>query len=94
MKKKLYMLVALLFVFVPLGLLTNSPAWGEWENEHYQKLLGYIPSGIANAKSLDAPIPDYAIGGTSQTLSYYLSALLGIVLLFGIYYFLLKVLKK
>jgi len=94
MKKRLYIIVAILFVLVPLGLLSPYAAWGEWENEHYKELLGFIPKGIAEAHGVDAPIPDYALEGMGETSSYYLSALLGVLLLFGIYYILLKVLKN
>ena len=94
MKKRLYTIVAILFVLVPLGLLSPYAAWGEWENDHYKELLGFIPKGIAEADGVNAPIPDYALSGISDAGSYYLSALLGVLLLFGIYYILLKVLKN
>ena len=94
MKKRLYTIVAILFVLVPLGLLSPYAAWGEWENDHYKELLGFIPKGIAEADGVNALIPDYALSGISDTSSYYLSALLGVLLLFGIYYILLKVLKN
>ena len=93
MKKRVFIVIGFLFVLLPLGLLSSSPAWGEWENEYYKELLGFIPKGIVEANVLQTPMPDYTLEGLSSTTSYYLSALVGMGLLFGIYFLLLKVVK-
>lgn len=93
MKKQLYLILAILFLFVPLGLLTSFSAWGEWDNAYYKEFIGFIPKGIAQANTLNTPIPDYKLQGMGSIASYYFSAFLGIVILFCIYYVLLKGIK-
>ncbi|QOP43370.1 hypothetical protein FJR45_05155 [Sulfurimonas sediminis] len=94
MKNKLYLLLSLLIVAVPLGLLSENPAWGEWEEDYYEKILGFIPTGIKNAHTLSSPLPDYSINGMNEVVSYYLSALLGLVLVYGIFYIFTKITAK
>jgi len=81
-------------VLVPLGLLTQNPAWGEWEEGYYEKLLGYVPKGIAEAPSISAPLPDYSSSFLGETGSYYLSAVVGIGVIFGLFFLLKRVLKR
>ena len=85
MNKKLYIILTILFALTPLGLLSSYSAWGEWDNEVYQKLIGFIPKGIENASSINPLIPDY---GEGSVVMYYLSALIGGGLIFGIFYLL------
>jgi len=85
-KKRLLIILIILFILLPLGLLTEYSAWGEWDNEVYKQMIGFIPEGIKNAKSF-AIIPDY---GEGSVIMYYLSALLGGAILFGFFYFLAK----
>lgn len=89
-KKAIYILISMLLL-VPLGLLSESPAWGEWDNEYYEKAIGFIPQGIKNAQSIKAFIPDYSVNGVGNVTGYYISALIGILLIFGIFYFIAKV---
>ena len=79
----------------PLGLylpdlLRASAAWGEWSLEEVKQMVGYAPSGMERLADLwRAPIPDYAFPGQEEaplaqrSLSYILSALLGIGLCGG-----------
>ncbi|MBP1775398.1 MAG: putative cobalt transport protein [candidate division NC10 bacterium] len=79
----------------PLGLyvpewLEAGAAWGEWSLEEVKRLVGYAPSGMERLADLwRAPIPDYALPGQEEaplahrSLSYVLSALLGIGLCSG-----------
>lgn len=90
-KKRVFYIFALMLILVPLGLLTEAPAWGEWENEYYQKVLGFIPEGIKNAKSIHSLISDYSIEGVNDVVGYYISALVGVALIFGFFYLLSKV---
>ena len=82
-------------LFSPLGLygpelLQASAAWGEWSLEEVKRIVGYAPSGMEKLMDLwRAPIPDYAFPGQQEaplahrSLSYILSALLGIGLCGG-----------
>jgi len=88
--KKILLPILILFILIPLGLLSENPAWAEWENEYYQEALGFIPQGIENAFHIKALAPDYTIEGMNDILSYYLSGLLGVALIFGIFYLLGK----
>ncbi len=91
MKNKIFAILAIVIVFVPLGLISSDPAWGEWENEYYKKAVGYIPKGIEDATSIVTPIlPDYALEGGNEVLWYYVSAIFGALLLFCIFYILNK----
>ena len=93
MKKIYYILIALI-ILSPIGLyLTDAPAWGEWDNSYYKKVLGFIPKGIENSTQ-NAPIGDYSINGVNEIVSYYLSAIIGVSLIFLIFYFLKKALKN
>lgn len=89
-------LLLLLFVFiilVPVGLISNYPAWGEWDFSYFKQKLGFIPDGIKNFKQIEGILPDYSLGDINSIFSYYLSAILGVILIFAIFY-LLKVLIK
>lgn len=66
----------------PLGLLASGEAWGEWNPEALQKMVGYSPSGIAKAHDLiKAPLADYGFAGPDGTgwaiAGYVVSAFLG-----------------
>ncbi len=91
MKKKIYLILFSILAIIPLGLLTDSPAWGEWDREYYQKILGFIPKGIEKAKEINTPFMDYSFGSLNDIASYYLSAIIGIALIFGFFYILSKV---
>ncbi len=93
MKKRLYMVLFGLAVLIPLGLLSGSPAWGEWDGVYYKKILGFIPKGIQNAKSLNAPLSNYTLGETNSITGYYLSAFVGIAILFVLFFVLMKIFK-
>ena len=89
-KKHLYITLGILFILLPLGLLTEYDAWGEWDAEVYKKLLGFIPEGIKNAHSFSV-IPDY---GEGSVIMYYLSAIIGATLIYAILYFMVKTKKN
>lgn len=93
MKKILYPIL-ILFILIPLGLISENPAWAEWDNEYYQEALGFIPKGIENALHVKALAPDYAIEGMNDIVAYYLSGMLGVALIFGIFYLLGKKLAR
>jgi cobalt/nickel transport system permease protein len=97
--KPLYAILAFLVVASPLGLLAAGTAWGEWGADEIKDVvsggspLGFVPSGMRNGFSFEAPIPDYALGGASGTLGYIVSAALGSAILV-IAFKLLGLLKK
>ncbi|WP_456381263.1 PDGLE domain-containing protein [Hydrogenimonas sp.] len=83
--KKMFFFLAALTALVPLGLLSENPAWGEWENAYYEKVIGFIPAGISEGFAWKAPIPDYAVPGMGEVSGYYLSALVGIGMIFAFF---------
>lgn len=80
-------LLAALVALVPLGLIAEGTAWGEWGAEEIAEIetngtaLGYTPSGLANGWSLESIIPDYSMNGVPDILAYILSAVIGIGIL-------------
>jgi len=91
MKSKVFKILAVMVLFVPFGLLTSYPAWGEWESEYYIKVLGYLPKGMAKTKGITPILPDYTMKGGNEVLWYYISALIGIILIFAIFYSIAKI---
>jgi hypothetical protein len=92
--KKVYYLVFGLIVLVPLGLLSENPAWGEWDIDYYKQKLGFVPDGISNATLQKAPLSDYSVPYLGEVSGYYLSAIIGVVLIIGIFYILKKAIKR
>lgn len=92
-------LLAVLVAIVPLGLLAEGTAWGEWGAEEISQVesngvaLGYIPAGLENGWSLESLIPDYSMSGVPEVAGYILSAVIGIAILI-IVFRLLGTLKK
>ncbi|MBP5198351.1 MAG: cobalt transporter CbiM [Lachnospiraceae bacterium] len=81
------LLLAILIAFVPLGLLAEGTAWGEWGSDEIAEVvsdgetLGYVPSGMESGFSLEAIIPDYAIEGVPDIVGYIASAIIGVAVL-------------
>jgi cobalt/nickel transport protein len=97
MKKKIYILLGILIVLVPLGLLTDADAWGEWDADYYKKVLGFVPKGILHLqKTLDFHhlLPDYSIPGVNSVVGYYVAAIVGVILVISIYYLLYITVKR
>ncbi len=80
-------LLAVLVAAVPLGLIAEGTAWGEWGAEEISEVesngiaLGYTPAGLENGWALEALIPDYSMNGVPDVPAYILSALIGIAIL-------------
>ncbi len=93
--RKLWIGLGVLIVLSPLGLilpamLHSGSAWGEWSKEEVRQQVGYVPSGMEkSADKWKAPLPDYALKGQeaapvhSLSLSYLLSALVGVAIVVG-----------
>lgn len=78
---KIYIALFVVLLFVPLGLISENPAWGEWSGEEFEAMLGFIPHSIATSTSLVAPIlPDYSMESVGSVASYYLSAIIGVAI--------------
>jgi cobalt/nickel transport system permease protein len=98
-QKPLYLLLSALIVCVPLGLIAQGTAWGEWGAEEIASTaeggstLGYVPSAIASGFSIDAWLADYSAAGLPAALGYILSAVVGAALLI-IFFRLLSARKK
>ena len=92
-------LLGTLVALVPLGLLAEGTAWGEWGAEEIAAVetngvaLGYTPAGLENGWALESLIPDYSLGGVPDVAAYILSAVIGIAILV-IVFRLLSNLKK
>lgn len=78
-------------------LLRAGTAWGEWTVEEVKGMIGYAPAGMQTLSDLwKSPMPDYALPGQEaaplahRSLSYLLSALLGIGLCGGTTYILTR----
>lgn len=101
-----FIFIGVLIVLSPLGLLLPEhfkagSAWGEWGADEIQKLVGYIPTGLAKFSSLwNAPIPDYTFKGWEEkglpflSFSYIVSAVIGVLICAGIVLLLGKFLSK
>jgi len=74
-----FIVVLLIMLLVPLGILTENPAWGEWNLSFFHEKLGFIPQGLKHFSTLySAPLHRYLLPGMSAVASYYLSAILAI----------------
>ncbi len=81
--KRALSIVIIMLVCVPLGLLTDAQAWGEWDLHYYAKKLGFIPSGMEHFRfSFHPVLPDYSAPGHGDIVGYYVSAIAGIAVLY------------
>lgn len=76
-RRPIYILIAALIAFVPLGLLATGTAWGEWE-------ISEIPT-MKESFSWSSLIPDYAVPGVPEVTGYILSAIIGVALSIAIF---------
>ncbi|MGN1389036.1 MAG: cobalt transporter CbiM, partial [Bulleidia sp.] len=89
--KPLYALLSALIVLVPLGLLAEGTAWGEWGADEIAAdasagtALGYTPAGMTSGFELSTLFPDYSISGLPDAVGYILSAVIGVSLLIIIF---------
>lgn len=92
--KPIYLLLGVLTALVPLGLIAQGTAWGEWSNEELIEQIGYVPSGMQNGFSFESIMPDYSLNGLPAVFTYYLSAIIGVALLIIIFKMLSTMKKK
>jgi cobalt/nickel transport system permease protein len=80
---RLWMVFALVLLLTPLGLIATGSAWGEWDAETLQKLVGYVPAGILRFGEgvLKPLLPDYTLPGREgrfwEVAGYLFSAIVG-----------------
>lgn len=104
--RKLWIGLIILILLTPIGLILPEmfhagSAWGEWSGDEIKGLVGYVPKGISRLGDIwKAPMPDYAVKGQENapvhklSLSYILSALIGIAVIVGITLLIGKVLTQ
>lgn len=80
--KPIYILLTVLAVLTPIGLIASGAAWGEWANEELKELVGYVPRGMEEGFNFSAMMPDYTFIHTSEIISYILSAVVGVAVIF------------
>ncbi len=89
--KPIYALLSALIVLVPLGLLAEGTAWGEWGADEIAadasagSALGYTPAGMTNGFELSTLFPDYTVSGLPDAFGYIVSAVIGVALLIIIF---------
>ncbi len=83
--KRLCMVIIVLIVAAPIGLLAVGVAYGEWGSEELQELLGYVPPGVEQGENLwRAPFPDYGFLGLDPNVAYWLSAIVGVLIILAV----------
>ncbi|AZT89924.1 hypothetical protein ELD05_04235 [Caldicellulosiruptor changbaiensis] len=89
--KRIFIVLLTLAFLTPIGLLTQNPTFGEWSQEEIKKMLGFVPEGIK--KYADIYKFDLFDGYTvkfinNDYIGYILSAIIGIVVIFALFYIL------
>lgn len=85
-KAPVYALLTVLICAVPLGLIAEGTAWGEWSADEIAGVvsdgtaLGYIPSGMTSGFELSTIFPDYSVAGLPAAAGYILSAVIGVAI--------------
>jgi cobalt/nickel transport protein len=104
--RNLWIALLIMALLTPLGLylpqmMRAGGAWGEWGIDEVRQMIGYVPAGMERMAELwKAPLPDYALPGQENaplarlSLSYVLSAFIGIVTCAGGAYLLARLLKR
>jgi hypothetical protein len=104
--KKIWIGIGVLIILTPLGLILPhyfkaGDAWGEWEADTIQKLVGYVPQGLTKLSKLwNAPLPDYSFKGWEdkgmayQCFAYAVTAIIGIVVIWGLMFLIGKLLSR
>ncbi len=85
--RRLWTLLAVLVVLVPLGLLAPGSAFAEWSSSGLETIFGMTPpAGLTSLENLyNAPFSGYSMSGsttfTQLSLAYVLSAVIGVSIL-------------
>ena len=96
--RSLYGVIAVLVIAAPLGLLATGTAFGEWGGSELVQRIGYLPRGLARLGDLWAGVlPDYGqsnASGAFGVVMYVVSALVGIALLTGIAWLVVRLYRR
>ncbi|MDD5168304.1 MAG: hypothetical protein PHN75_05765 [Syntrophales bacterium] len=104
--RKLWTGLVIMALLSPLGVILPERwkagnAWGEWDTDTLQRLLGFVPEGLKRITGFwSAPIRDYNFGTEGAALmvkaiSYIISGVIGLVLVALVMYLIARlVLKK
>ncbi len=98
--KVLILAMIVLVVCVPIGLIASGTAFGEWGPDELQAAIGYIPAGFGSLNGLwHAPLQDYDLPGNHETIptqtpGYYVSAIVGALVVGGVAYLVGKSIVK
>jgi len=96
--RSIYGVIAALVIATPLGLLATGTAYGEWGGDEMRKRIGYLPHGLAKLGDIWAGVmPDYGQSNASGALAvvmYVASALIGIALLAGISWVVVRLYRR
>jgi cobalt/nickel transport system permease protein len=86
--RRMWLVIAVLFVLSPLGLIVAGTAWGEWSAEELVELDGgqtitAAPTGLLQYAAIwKSPVPDYVVPFiSSEQLGYLLSGIMGVGLI-------------
>lgn len=75
-------LLIVLAAAVPLGLIAEGTAWGEWGTDEIKAAgAGYTPAGMKNGIDFHALLPDYSFKGLPDWTGYVLCAVIGAAVL-------------
>jgi hypothetical protein len=89
-QQKIIMFLFAVILLSPLGLITQSPAWGEWSEEELKAMIGFVPKGISEGELFKAPFADYSFLPLGEIGGYIFSATLGSILVIAVFYALKK----
>ncbi len=104
-QKKLLLWLLLLALLSPLGIILpvlfkGGDAWGEWDTETIDKLIGFIPRGMEKLSNFWQSIfTDYTnvlgenLPLSLQIISYIISAIIGSAIIYIIVILILKLYK-
>ena len=89
-----------LVICVPVGLIASGTAFGEWGTDELQQDYGSVPAGFASLTGLwHAPLDGYDLPGNHETIptqtpGYYVSAIVGCLVVGGVAFLVSKALIK
>jgi len=104
-QKKLLVGLLIMALISPIGILLPKKfragaAWGEWDNDKIERLIGYVPEGMKRIGGIwKAPVRDYNFGGANaplvtQSLYYIISVFLGIIVAVSVVYLISRLFVK
>jgi len=98
--KILIYVMIILVICVPIGLIASGTAFGEWGPDELQQDIGFVPAGFASLNGLwHAPLDGYDLPGDHETIptqtpGYYVSAIVGCLVVGGVAFLVSKALVK